>query len=441
MKKLHNWVRKQWKNVSFGDHRLNSRAEVIAQACARHPDRSIPKRFQDWASTKAAYRFLNSEKVCHRKIQQPHYANVRQEAVNSQTPILFIQDGSELLFNSHRYTFGLGPTADACGNGLLFHSCLAARYHGQDSPPEVLGLAHQTAWVRPENGEKSEFKESAVWLNALKEIGLPPKEREWITIGDRGSDIHHFLSGACEQGWKFVVRAKHNRHIQVKGESKRLFPWVRSLTGKVSRTILVRARGEEFSGEVTLSISWGKAKIKPPASSSAQWEEEMSFIRVHAPENPKIEWVLISNIGIDEAEDAIRLVELYRQRWLIEEYHKCLKTGCRIELSQLQQGRRIINLLGILGVIATQLLALKEKGRLEPSGDAGKVVAKDMYQVVCRHFKLSKPTIREFWRCVARLGGFLARNSDGDPGWQAIWSGMSRINDMLLGYKILSALK
>jgi len=441
LKDLKKWVHKQWKDVSFGDKRLDSRTKIIAQACSLHPEKSIPKRFQDWAGTKAAYRFLDSNKVSHSKIQAPHYQNVLKEASISKKPIIFIQDGSELLFNSHRYTFGLGPTCDSLGKGLLFHSCLAVRYHGSDQPPEVLGLAYQKPWIRPEFDKPLDFLESTVWLDALKQIGRPPADQEWITVGDRGGDIYEFLTGACQEDWKFVIRAKHNRYILVKDKLTRLKPWVRALTGKAGKTIYKRARGTEFSGEIDLEISWGKAKIKPPLSSPHRWEKEMTFVRVHAPKKPKIEWILISNLEIEGEEDALRIIDLYRQRWLIEEYHKCLKSGCRIEESQLRQGKRILNLLGILGVVATQLLTLKEKGRMWSCSQAKGEVDENMYQIVCQQFNLTNPTLREFWRCIARLGGFLARKSDGDPGWQSIWAGLSRINDMLLGYEVLATLK
>jgi len=54
---------------------------------------------------------------------------VLEKARFSEKLVLFIQDGSELLFNSHAWTHGLGPTADSSGNGLMFHPCLVAEYH------------------------------------------------------------------------------------------------------------------------------------------------------------------------------------------------------------------------------------------------------------------------------------------------------------------------
>ena len=41
-----------------------------------------------------------------------------------------------------------------------------------------------------------------------------------------------------------------------------------------------------------------------------------------------------------------------------------------------------------------------------------------------------KMSLGEFWRNVARVGGFIGRKSDGDPGWQTLWKGWLRVLEM-----------
>jgi len=79
-----------------------------------------------------------------------------KEATTSNGKVLFIQVGSELLYNIHKWTTGLGPIGDSCGNGLLFHSCQAVKF--KDNQPNVIGLSAQEAWVREEKDENSEKK-------------------------------------------------------------------------------------------------------------------------------------------------------------------------------------------------------------------------------------------------------------------------------------------
>jgi hypothetical protein len=118
------WIQHQFAAVDMNDARLDKRAVEIAQGCAEHPEKSLSGRFADWAGLQAAYRFFRNPKVTHQALQQPHYQEVLKKAFWAEELVLFIQDGSELLFNSHPWTHGLGPTADATGNGLMFHSCL-----------------------------------------------------------------------------------------------------------------------------------------------------------------------------------------------------------------------------------------------------------------------------------------------------------------------------
>lgn len=146
------WVYNQFSRINVSDARLRRRAVDVAMACAEHPEESLAGRFDNWAGLKATYRFFSHSKITHQVLQQPHYHQVLERARFSEQLVLFIQDGSELLFNSHPWTHGLGPTADSNGNGLMFHSCLVVKYH-ESEETEILGLGYQEAWVRPE--EKS----------------------------------------------------------------------------------------------------------------------------------------------------------------------------------------------------------------------------------------------------------------------------------------------
>ena len=123
---------------------------------------------------------------------------------------------------------------------------------------------------------------------------------------------------------------------------------------------------------------------------------------------------------------------------MIEDYHKALKTGCRIEDSQFKQASRILALFGMIGVIATQLLAMREHCRLSPTTRVEQAIPKRWIMIIERKLKVKLETVRDFWRCLARLGGFIGRKSDGEPGWQTIWKGYTRLQDMLEGASLLA---
>ena len=428
------WIYDQFSRIDVSDARLQKRAVDIAIGCAEHPEESLAGRFDDWADLKATYRFFSHPNITHQVLQQPHYHRVLEKARFSEELVLFIQDGSELLFNSHPWTHGLGPTADSNGNGLMFHSCLVAKYH-ESEETEILGLGYQEAWVRSEKKSADDSKESEVWLKTLQQMGRP--QENWVSVGDRANDIYDFLHNANRLGWKYVVRARHDRKVEIDGEQTRLFSWIRQQTAKCTSKLYVKAKGEEFSGEVTLEITWVKAKLFPPGNTSSVAIEEVTYIRVWCPERPRLEWLIVTNLPVNKEEDSLRIVRIYRRRWLIEDYHKALKTGFRIEDNQLKQASRILALFGMIGVIATQLLAMRERCRLSPTTPVEEKVPKRWIILIERFLMVKLKTVRDFWRSLARLGGFIGRKSDGEPGWQTIWKGYKRLQDMSLGADLL----
>jgi hypothetical protein len=428
------WIYDQFSKIDVSDARLQKRAVDIAIGCAEHPEESLAGRFDDWSDLKATYRFFSNPKITHQTLQKPHYYQVLEKARFSEETVLFIQDSSELLFNSHPSAQGLGPTADSDGNGLMFHSCLVAKYH-ESEETEILGLGYQEAWVRPkEKQTENNSKESEVWLRSLEQIGRP--KPHWISVGDRANDIYNFLHKANDLGWKYVVRARHDRRVEIEGEQTRLFSWIRQQTAKCRSMLYVKAKGEEFAGEVTLEVTWAKTRIFPPGKTDVACEEA-TYIRVWCPERPKLEWLLITNLPVNDEKDALRTIKIYRRRWLIEDYHKAVKTGFRIEDNQLKHVSRILALFGLIGVLATKLLAMRELCRLFPTTPVEEKVPRCMVTLIERYLMIKLKTVRDFWRSLARMGGFIGRKSDGEPGWQTIWKGYKRLQDMLLGANLL----
>ena len=441
MLNLQEWIEKQWPFIMFTDPRVRERAVFIAGACMRAPRATIPERFESAGAVKGCYRFLNRTDMNHEKLQSTHYKNVRKEAMESPGKVLFIQDGSELLYNSHKWTTGLGPTGDSCGNGLLFHSCLAVKY--EDNQPKIIGLSAQEAWVRKEvPHSKNEFeedseKESKVWQKMLQRTGRVPEGCNWITVGDRASDIFSFVEVLKDLGYGCVLRTKHDRKILVEGAEYFLKPYMRSLPGMTTKQHIARSTSKLSTHEQTFKISWVNAEMTPPKTEKDKKSIQGSYLRVWCEEDPEIEWILFSLSPICNEKEALEIVSIYEDRWIIEEYHKCLKTGCKIEEAQLKTADRLFNLFGILGVIATKLLQLRDISRIRPEDPAEDHVDSLSIAVIKTKYKLKGViTVKEFWRRVAMLAGFLGRKSDGNPGWQKIWKGWVRLQDMRDGMEL-----
>ena len=146
-----------------------------------------------------------------------------------------------------------------------------------------------------------------------------------------------------------------------------------------------------------------------------------------------IEWRLLTNLPVDTLEQAARMIDWYRARWEIEMFFHVLKNGCRIEALQLGCVDKLERALVLYMVVAWRIARLMRLGRSCPQLDAQLMFEPDECKAA---FILNKqklpdkpPTLNEVVRLVARLGGFLARTGDGEPGVKTIWLGMQRVLD------------
>ena len=98
-------------------------------------------------------------------------------------------------------------------------------------------------------------------------------------------------------------------------------------------------------------------------------------------------------------------------------------------------------LTGLLSVVAVRLLQLKEVGRRQPERAATELIPARYVELVRRARGRARPgewTIRDFFRGVAGLGGFLGRKGDGEPGWITIWRGWEVLHWMLQGAQLVA---
>lgn len=441
---IQQWANKQWQNSSLGDMRRNKRAIKLARSLLNKPDASLPQQAESWKDLKAAYRFLNSDAISHYKLQKQHWDNVYKAANLDGQITLFIQDETQLDYSTHRSVEDIGPIGNHKGRGIMVHSTLAVAYDIFE--PRILGLAYQNAWVRKNislnkiEKRSDRFKrqtEADNWKNSLQSIGDPVKNRRWISVGDRGNDIFTFIRYCKNTSWNYVLRASHDRMISIDGQEKnKLFVIMRQLSAQSSKTIYLRGRNGDKARDILLHVSWEKVKVFTPKNGfkkNEREEIEVWCVRCWEHSSDGLEWILLTNMPITNEKDAWEKIDWYKARWLIEEYHKCLKTGCAIEKRQLKSAPALLGLLGILGIIATKLLEIKYLARQHPIDLAKHHIPSIPLQIISTRFELSQEniTVQQFWHKVAGLGGFIGRKSDGDPGWQTIWKGWLRLLDML----------
>ena len=128
-----------------------------------------------------------------------------------------------------------------------------------------------------------------------------------------------------------------------------------------------------------------------------------------------------------------------RQPFTRQVYHRTLKSGCRIEDRRLDNADRLETCIGIDAVVAWRVFFLTMQGREAPKMPCDAILSKDEWKALCA-FTVKKPppkkppSLKEAVFMIAKLGGFLGRKNDGNPGATTVWRGLQRLEDITLGF-------
>lgn len=440
------WAMEQWGSVELGDSRRNERAVAMGTAMAANPGISLPKQMGTWNELRASYRLLGEADVSHKQLSQPHWQQTREQAQLHESPIvLWIQDSTELDYSRHKSTTGLGVIGSGKTQGLMLHSCLSVI--PTPGNPEILGLGGQQIWSRPVSAEskrtgthrRSQRSEGDKWAEMLEGIGTVPDRttQHWVSVADRESDVFSYIRRAQAENWDCLVRVAQNRVVvSAQGEQTYLKPLARSLSAQAHKTIQLRGRDGQPKRTVELHLAWASVTVYPPKAGIERHQSPRTLwcIRCWEAKEDGLEWILLTTID-PTLYSALVQVDWYACRWLIEEYHKCLKTGCTMEAHQLETAEALMRLAGFIGILAVRLLQLRTLSRSHPDHPVQPLIPESVLELLRVRLGLFAipATLGEFWLSVARLGGFLARKSDGQPGWQTLWRGWLRLQDFCWG--------
>lgn len=443
------WARRQFGSIDLGDRRRDRRVVAMAARLVRNPSASLPTQMGSPKALKAAYRVLGEEDVSYGALMAPHWEQTRRVA-SQERLVLMVQDTTEIDHTHHPTTKGLGPIGDNRGYGYLLHTVLAV----VPKPRRVLGIAHQEPFLRQAaprescNQRRCRSRESQVWSRAAQAVGAAPENSLWVHVGDRYSDIFEFMATCLESGSDFLVRAAQDRCMETEdGTQDYVISFARRLPAQGERLTEVPARKRRPARTARVQISFSPITILPPKGGPFRESLSVWVVRVWKPEPPAgedepLEWILLTSVMTRIVDEAWERVDWYKCRWISEDYHQCLKTGCSIEKRQLREKDRLLRLLGLLAPVALRLLQLRDIVRLSPDAPAISTLPKDLVQVVAHlaEAPLESLTMKDFWWAVAQQGGFLGRRRDGPPGWKTIWRGWLHVQTLLEGVRLASRL-
>ena len=459
------WAQREFAEAGLGDARLNHRLVKVAAAMAADPSGSIPRQTQSWKDAKGAYRLFDHPRATFDSMSQAHWRQTRQACLKASV-VLWVQDTTWLDYSKHPATRGLGwhGPGPKGGSGLFLHSVLGVM-PGSSGQGQVLGLGWGRMFKRTGeavNGDqarrsrrrRSVDRESLRWTEAVKQIGPAPAGSVWLHVGDREADIFELYEQTqALSGVGFVVRVHQDRNALAghataarlnvrERKSTSLLELMRAMAELGEKSLWIGGRGGRAGRWAKLKVCAAAVTLYSPQLHRTGRALRCWAVRVWEADPPRgveaIEWLLLSSQPATCLNEALQITEYYSLRWLIEQYHQCLKSGCGVEQRQLETATRLEPLIGMLSVVAVRLLQLSNDARLTPRKPAGQCVPLELIQTLGRLLKVpaSSLTVAGFTREVAKLGGFLARKSDGDPGWRTLWRGWQQLSLIHAGYQL-----
>jgi hypothetical protein len=386
--------------------------------------------------------FWGNERVTHKAIIAEQRA-ATVERIDGEVLVLMVQDTTSFDFSHHPAASGMGTLDNKYCQGFLAHSTLAVSEQGVP-----LGLVEQQVWIRPEEetGKSQQRhsvpfdqKESYKWVAGLPEQGVSARQ-QWVTVCDREAHIYEFLDVVLEQGGDFIVRASQGRSFTEDGDD--LFEQMGQQDPQQLYSLSLKRRPDREARLAQVELRFGSLTLKrPKRADTERMTLSLQVVDVFEPEPPAgeeaIHWLLLTSLPIHTPQQAQQIITWYSYRWLIERFHYVLKSGCKLEESQLRAENRLERLLAVYSLVAWKLLWLTYQARQTPHVPCTVILLSQewhaLYAYVHRTQRLppNPPTLHQAVHWIAQLGGFLGRKGDGEPGVKVLWRGWSRFQDIL----------
>lgn len=374
----HSWSNRKWLltrfqvNLEMRNHFVR-RLFVVAETIQKRGT-AIPNRMFSSAKNKqnphyrSLLNFFNSssysideleEEICNVDIQEDE--------------VYVILDTTYLHFESIKGKYSkddpkLGYINKECGVGFGFHAALVVSA-ATKLPIKVGGFEFL---VRPYGQEQSRYdlksfcdRESAKWIKTLiKTRNRIPLSCRLIVICDREADVYSFINTACRLPNTFVViRNSQNRKLAT-GPYKTIYDALENLPPQAHYSFELREKLGHKTRTACMAISYCQATLACPIKERNQpdlYPQQTLYVVRAWEEDGKLEWKIFTNLPINSLEDALKIVDIYKSRWLIEDTFRGMKTmGLNVEASQMETGVALQRLTAISFLVAMRILTLRQ---------------------------------------------------------------------------------
>jgi hypothetical protein len=457
-------IKQELPGIDLGDERRDRRIGWLAARMAASPTESLRAACGGWGEAIAGYRLLHAESVTPEKILAAHQAATLERAGLSQR-LLFIQDTTELDYTSHKALKGVGRLDAQTRRGFYAHSHLLV----DEDSGVAMGLCGSHIWTRDKQTKKSkhkqvpfEDKESFRWFEGYLQgcaLAAARPDCEVIVTGDRESDIYEIYAErqrrtrAGEPCAHVLVRAGRDRALLREDEAEDeadLFASVRQGrelgTYQVRVTAKDQVRRKEGSNritrregrEATLQVRAVRVTLRPthrkhggklpPVELQA-----VGVFEINPPADQEpVEWILLTSLPAETFAQATRIILAYVLRWKIEEFHRILKSGCRVEQINLRDKESLLPAVALYFIVAWRILYLRDFRRALPEVSCTTFFSSEEWRAACivhrRPIGKDPPTLAEMVDMVGKTGGHMGRKKDPPPGPECLWRGLGKLS-------------
>lgn len=444
--------------VHFGEAELGNKARTrrlvkLADELVRHPGGTLPHQIKDPAALQAAYRLMEREEVTHASVLAAHQAETHRQIEAHDGPLLAICDATELDYSGLKSLQQLGQIGNGGRRGYICQNVLIVDPQDRRAVGLVNQILHTRAKAPKGESRKKlvhrQSRESRLWPEGTKELPADPK---LVVVCDRGGDTFEELEHEAQSGRHFVIRSRLNRKVfrdhTGRGAKKNLYKLARLAQSVGSYEVEVEAAHQRPGRKAKVQFSFTAVRLIPPKQPCGIHSQKplaVWIVRAWESDPPKgatpLEWFLLTNTPVLQPAAARQVIDWYECRWVVEEYHKALKTGCNIENMQFTHQSRLEPMIALLSVVALTLLNLRDASR-QPDAQttpATKVVDQEYVDVLSmwRHGEVRPDwTVHDFFQALARLGGHQNRRRDKLPGWIVLWRGWTTLQILVSGSRL-----
>lgn len=445
----------EFEELLLPDERLSKRVRRFVESAWQSPGETFPRMLQDASQIEGAYRLVNNARVTFTALQAAHAGKTVARAQGSaevvvvhdtteiETPYLDESEASYLKTGRLGYQahVSLAVSVTPSGPPRPF-GVLCVQSHFQSRPPRSGGKKQsRNGWATARSQDKAFLR----WFRGIEASAEAlEKVPSVVHVADREADSYPLFHLVQQLGHGCVIRLRTDRRAKladddIDDEWSSLGKIAAEMQGSFERAVPLSKRGNKAapaqlkrhppreSRGALLHYSATTVQLKKPHYQPATLPEslELNLVRVWEPTPPEgevpVEWLLITTEPCETPAEIMRVVDLYRARWVIEDFFKALKTGCLIESRQFETRHALLNTLALFVPIAVHLLWLRSCARDTPDAPATDAFTSLQLEVL-RHTSYRKlppnPTVLQAMWSLAGLGGHLPSN--GWPGWQVL---------------------